>query len=68
MKVGVTANLSPIFIWRRTSRDFVARLVALWPKKLADTQFRGSFNWCVRSFVIFYPFFLIVVGALVTLC
>ena len=57
-----------IFIWRRTSRD--SRLAASRPKKLAPlaNRFRGSFNGFFRSFVIFQPFFLIVVGALVALC
>ena len=39
----------------------------LCPTLRCETRFRGSFNGFFRSFVIFQPFFLIVVGALVTL-
>ena len=44
--------LCPIFIWRGTSRDFIARLAASRTKKVAETQFHGSFNRFFRSVVI----------------
>ena len=65
--------LRPVFIWRGTSPDFVTHLTASRPKKLAPlakklVRLRDSFNGFFRSFVIFWPFFQIVVGGLVALC
>ena len=67
--------LRPIFIWRGTSRDFVAHLTASQPKKLAPLAKKlVKLVFMVVSMVlqelchIFQPFFLIVVVALVALC
>ena len=66
--------LCPIFIWCGTCRECVARLATLWPKKLAllaKKLMKLDFAVVSMGFseaVIFKPFFLIVVGALVPLC
>ena len=46
------------FIWRGTSRDFVARLADSRPKKLAVIRFRGSFHRFFTNFVISVAIFL----------